>query len=36
MGPRMVLNRDENDVKNSIVTIIVSSDARLDMTRLKI
>ena len=27
----MTLNRDENHVKNRIVTIIVSSDASLDM-----
>ena len=29
--PKMTLNRDENHVKNRIVTIIVSSDANLDM-----
>ena len=29
--PKMTLNRDENHVKNRIVTIIVSSDASLDM-----
>ena len=32
----MVLNRDESDVKNSVVTIIVSSDAILNLIRLRI
>ena len=37
--PKMALNRDENDIKNGIETIIVSSvsiDASLDMPSLRI
>ena len=34
--PKMPLNRDENDVKSSVVTVIVSGDANLDMNRLRI
>ena len=33
---KIALNRDENDVKISVMNIIVSSDAGLDMTRLRI
>ena len=36
MGPNKALSRDENDVKNSAVTIIVSSEVCLDMTQLRI
>ena len=32
----MALNKDENDLKNSVVTIIVSNDPTLDKNRLKI
>ena len=33
---KMALSRDENDVNISVVTIMVSSDARLRMTHLRI
>ena len=33
---KIAFNRNENDVKISVMNIIVSSDAGLDMTRLRI
>ena len=34
--PQMVLNRDDRDVKISVLTAIMSSDVSLDITHLRI
>ena len=34
--PKMALKRDKNDAKISVVTIIASTDASLNMIRLRI